>query len=111
MRAISRTIATTIIATGLLVSGAAPALAIDESPPQVNFKQSVRYIDGAQLSDSTSNPTMRVRVTWQQYDPSGICGEYGYLYNYTTGSYQNLRLSVGQTGVNVNLRLNSDYRV
>lgn len=97
-------------ATGLLIFGAAPAMAVDEQAPQVNFK-GVQYIANTMLSDSTSSPSLPVRVVWGKYDPSGICSGYARLYNYDTGRYTYPAFSPYRDSVRVNLKGGVDYQL
>ena len=47
-----------VLAGASLVGVAAPAYAVDESPPQINFNQATKPVLGTQLSNSTSRPSV-----------------------------------------------------
>jgi hypothetical protein len=86
-RRLAAFVAVGIGAAALQVVGAGAAQAIDQSPPQINFKP-MQYINGSMLSDSTSSPALPVKLRWSQYDPSGVCTVSAELYNYTTKTYR-----------------------
>jgi hypothetical protein len=93
---------TTLVAVILMFAMAGPAHAIDEAPPQVNFK-GVAFIDGGQLSDSTSSPSIPARLVWRSYDPSGICSASARLYDYATGGFTYPSVTLGRDSVRVTL--------
>ena len=104
-----------VVALGFTLQvGLAPqAQAADETAPQVNFK-GIQYIQNTMLSDSTSTPSLLVRLPWQQYDPSGVCSVQAQLYNYGTGrySYPTVQNGVGTNKyVRVTLDRSFDYQL
>jgi hypothetical protein len=93
---------TAVLAVLLVLAAAGPAQAIDEASPQVNFK-GVAFIDGGQLTDSTSSPSIPARLVWRAYDPSGICSASARLYDYDTGWSTYPSVTLGRDSVRVNL--------
>ena len=99
------------LAGASLVGVAAPAYAIDESPPQVNFNQATKPVLGAQLSDSTSRPSLSATVAWTAYDPSGIGYQQAEVYNYSTRTTSYVSLTSSQRSFNFPFRVGSSYYV
>jgi hypothetical protein len=93
-----------VVAAGVQIVGISSAQAIDQTPPQINFK-GMQYIDGSILSDSTSSPALPVKILWSQYDPSGVCTVSAQLYNYTTHVYRYPKVHAGK---NMSVRITVD---
>jgi hypothetical protein len=95
------------VTASVQVVNAAGAQAIDQAPPQVNFK-GMQYIEGSILSDSTSSPSLPVKILWRQYDPSGICTVSAELYNSTTRTYRYPQVHSGKN-MFVRVKIDNDY--
>lgn len=94
-----RLLLTACIATGLIFAagGVSPAVAaFDNTPPSVNMSPS-KVVLASTLSNNTATPTVQLTLSWTQYDASGICGEYGELYNSATRTWTYQALTLGQT--------------
>lgn len=100
-----------VLAGASLVGVAAPAYAVDESPPQINFNQATKPVLGTQLSNSTSRPSVSATVAWTAYDPSGISIQQAEVHNYDTGSTTYLSLTPSQRSFNFSFRVGSSYEV
>lgn len=96
----------TLLLVGVVVAGPAGSAgaAADASPPTVTFNPRQANV-GTILSDSTATPTVTLTTSWTQKDPSGICVEVGWLYDYATAAWVSVPLSLGQTSFTYAYRL------
>lgn len=78
--------------------------AADVTPPTVAFNARLAVV-GTVLSDSTTTPTVMLTTSWTQKDPSGICVEAGWLYEYALAAWVSVPLSLGQTSFDYRYRL------
>jgi hypothetical protein len=98
-----------IAISGSLSSGSAAAA--DTGGPTLDVHPGLRFVEGAQLSGTGPNATVRVRVTWTRADSSGICRQRLRVTDLVTSEVRHLTVTRGAHHRGLDFVVDRAYRV